>query len=774
MRSRTLLAALLVLALLAGCRPSAPAPAPPASPAATHSAPVPTRAPASAAPAATLVTTSVPAPSLAPSPAAALPTEGPATLGEPSPTPALPEPTISAQDGNDLALLRTIGWGASATADVSPDHTLLAVATSAGVALIGLPELRHLRLYRIPGGASALRFSPGGGLLAVVAVSATELRRVADGSLVASIQGQAPLFSPDGQTLVTQQIVPGETNEAIQAPLTLLWRADGQPVTHLPDERPLAYSPDGTLLATQHDLRVVVRRSADGTSLRELEGVGAAFSPDGKWLALSSPDGADVQLWPAADLEHATKADLHLASEVDHGEGERDLAFSADSQTLTAAIGRNEPGTGLSMGALRVWRLADGTISMRRECQVCSQRLSRYGTFTIETDFPNGIGPVVTDIKRTADGQVLSSSDGYNPRELRYSADKTIGVADLDLALQEDGVPVAVELPGFTTFGYTPDAQTLVGAGPDLTLWDVTTGALRVWLRPRETMWEGGPFPPTRYRLLGRVVVAEWENLQPSSSILARAWDTQTGVELWRATTPENIGGGQVLAWAVSADGAIVLAHGSQARLFPRAGPPQVIAMTSTVSAVAFSPDGATLAMGDKSGMVQIMASPSAKNISSLHLGHPIVDLTFSPDGKRLVATDGQSDLTLLPSLDGEGRANIQNQQALLGVTFSPDGTLLGLHEQSRSSVVRHAGSGPEPVGVQGGFAAGALTFSYDNQLLLVAEQSGLAVYRLSDGALLRRLDGPAQLSAIGPRRRLIGLLRDGLVEQWGVGLPGR
>jgi hypothetical protein len=94
----------------------------------------------------------------------------------------------------------------------------------------------------------------------------------------------------------------------------------------------------------------------------------------------------------------------------------------------------------------------------------------------------------------------------------------------------------------------------------------------------------------------------------------------------------------------------------------------------------------------------------------------------------------------------------------------------MGLQSQSGSSLAQLLGSGPKPVKLQGGFAAGALTFSYDNELLLVAEQSGLAVYQLSDGALLRRLDGATQSSALGPRRRLSGLLRDGLVEQWGAG----
>jgi hypothetical protein len=42
--------------------------------------------------------------------------------------------------------------------------------------------------------------------------------------------------------------------------------------------------------------------------------------------------------------------------------------------------------------------------------------------------------------------------------------------------------------------------------------------------------------------------------------------------------------------------------------------------------------------------------------------------------------------------------------------------------------------------------------------------------YRLSDGKLLHKLDVVAQGIAIGPRRRLLAILRDGQAELWGVG----
>jgi WD40 repeat protein len=597
--------------------------------------------------------------------------------------------------------------------------------------------------------------------------AATELRRVADWSLVATLSGDTPLFSPDGQTVVTQL---GKPN-----PTMMLWRTDGEVLARVPGEQAVAFSPDGTLLATRSGAKVLVRRSADGTSLRELDGSGPAFSPDGTLLALLSPDGADVQIWSAGDIVRARQPAMRLASRLKPAKSEGALAFSADGQSLTAAIS-GEPISGGPPSALRVWRLTDGSLSVQRECMFCEQHLSRYGTFTVEIQFPNGIGSVVTEIKRTADGQTLSSfesftinSGTFTGRTLRFSADKTIGVADLELALQEEGVPFHLELPGFEAIGYTPDAQTLIGAGPDLTLWDVTTGALRVWHKPLKAIWEGGPVPPTYYRLLGRVVVAEWYVQSQPLSVTAMAWDAQTGEELWQAHTPETLPGSPVLAWAFSTDGSYALAQGTQARLYPRAGAPQVIAMTSTVSALDFSPDGAALAVGDKTGQVQIMAAGDAKNIGGLRLpGGAVAGLAFSPDSKRLAVFDQKGDVTLLRSLDDQAPATISGGQALWGVTFSPDGTALGLQSQSGSILVWRDAPGAAPARLQGA-PTSALTFSYDNQILLVAEESSLAIYRLADGALLRRLDGTARLSAIGPRRRLIGLLRDGLVEQWGV-----
>jgi hypothetical protein len=102
-------------------------------------------------------------------------------------------------------LLRSIGYGRAIQAAVAPDATLLAVATSAGLAWLELPTLRHLRFDAVEGGVDQVAFSPDGQTVIINwAVDSndarSELRRVADGAVVTTLEGQAkPIFWPDGQ-----------------------------------------------------------------------------------------------------------------------------------------------------------------------------------------------------------------------------------------------------------------------------------------------------------------------------------------------------------------------------------------------------------------------------------------------------------------------------------------------------------------------------------------------------------------------------------------------
>src|SRR5262245_41144553 len=127
------LALAVILLALTGCTTITP-PAPTSAPARS-----PAPQPASATqPPAISRPTSAPrtliAPTLAP-PAPTTSAAAPADFAPPTATPPLPEAVITAENLAALRLLRTVGDGSVTDAAVAPGGKLLAVATSAGVAL---------------------------------------------------------------------------------------------------------------------------------------------------------------------------------------------------------------------------------------------------------------------------------------------------------------------------------------------------------------------------------------------------------------------------------------------------------------------------------------------------------------------------------------------------------------------------------------------------------------------------------------------------------------
>jgi WD40 repeat protein/serine/threonine protein kinase len=500
--------------------------------------------------------------------------------------------------------------------------------------------------FVVKGFVVALAFSPDGRQLVTGTInprdpdhpSAVQVWEADTGRLLRALANRFEhvtriALSPDGARLVTsERPAPGEKGDVMR-----LWDVEsGKPLRAL-DLRTapgssVAFSPDGRSLAiaTAGGLVHVFSR-ADGalryTVQDSLEITAVAFSPDGKYLATGGADtdragarSASVRLWDAGTGKRAATfkgyAGVHPES----------LVFSPDSKTLV---------TQSEEGSVAVWAV----VQARQKYLVLGQDLPAL---------QGHMQPIIS-LVAAPDGKTLYTG----------GRDKLIKVWDLATGrvratLSGHTEPVAV-------LALSPNGKVLASGsgGPEDRLgrrsWRSQPGELILWDAGTLTPLKTAPLKPGWVG--GLAFTADGKSLAVGIGADARPtvrfWDLATLTEQTdRSITLREGAGVDALALdragarlAVATRPEVGVGFMTVAILDPATGKPIVTLKghTNQILAVAFSPDGRTIATSSKDGLIKLWQASSGEELLTLR-GHSnwVNGLAFSPQGDVL-ATGGRS-----------------------------------------------------------------------------------------------------------------------------------